>query len=564
MQVAKIFWRVAPMVSALGMVLSSSAFSQANKDSLKSECGAGQRLNVETPAGFCLVVVAEGFKFPRSITALADGRILVADMGGWTPGRGAVWILDTVQAAKTQLLEKVDRPSHIAVGPDGYVYFGTPGDIRRFKISAQRASPTAPKSKSVASDPEIVIKDLPTTGRHPLTVFEFDGNGGLFVNVGSESDNCEADAKKSQCYEAEAGGRGVIRYYPRDKATGAYRSFEVFGRGLRNSMAMVWDGDRLFAAENSRDDIEKADPRLNGDLLPPDEINIVVGGKHYGWPYCYSDRKNSPEFPDYQCTATAQPFTELPAHSAPLGMVLYKGAMFPGHYQGKLLVALHGYRATGHRIIAVDPDGGAVIGDVVRQWTKQSAGKQGAPVGMAVAPDGALLIADDKNKRVLRLSYSGPRVASSSDASQGSPLRVVAPVFVNAQNPQIPTGDISPKSIACPPIPARPTAGQKVQTMIFDRICFGCHGQVEDSRNMSGIGQAGRLALFPCDYQKNLNLLTSSGPDESRWITPGSERGPLMDRIHAKRTGLPVMPPTGELSPELRELMNEWVKSLKR
>jgi hypothetical protein len=140
-------------------------------------------------------------------------------------------------------------------------------------------------------------------------------------------------------------------------------------------------------------------------------------------------------------------------------------------------------------------------------------------------------------------------------------LPVVAPAFASAQNPQ---GVVRDKSPVCPPIPVRPTVRQKVQAMIFDRICYGCHGQDEDSPKKAEVGQAGRLIIFPCDYQKNLNLLTSTGPDEGRWIIPGSERGPLMDRIHAKRTGLPVMPPKGALSPELQELMNEWVKSLNR
>jgi glucose/arabinose dehydrogenase len=134
--------------------------------------------------------------------------------------------------------------------------------------------------------------------------------------------------------------------------------------------------------------------------------------------------------------AHTKPHTLLPPHSAPLGMLYYDGAMFPA-LRGRLLISLHGYRAPGARIVAFDvgadglpatragarypvyragkivmrpyPTAAAESRVLTPGWDlKAGVRPMGAPVGMAVAVDGALWVAEDKNATVLRISVDRP------------------------------------------------------------------------------------------------------------------------------------------------------------
>jgi glucose/arabinose dehydrogenase len=174
-------------------------------------------------------------------------------------------------------------------------------------------------------------------------------------------------------------------------------------------MAMtVLPSGQLLAAVNARDAIDGADPKLSDDALPHDTFDRIVLGGDYGWPYCFDDNRPSPEFPDFDCAKTLKPDLLLPPHAAPLGMIMYSGTML-SQLSGRLLIGYHGYRALGHRIVAlrVTPRG-LPIGqpeDVIRGWDAV-AGKhpQGAPVGLAIDADGSVLITEDHNGTLLRLA----------------------------------------------------------------------------------------------------------------------------------------------------------------
>ncbi len=128
-----------------------------------------------------------------------------------------------------------------------------------------------------------------------------------------------------------------------------------------------------------------------------------------------------------------KPTLLIPPHSAPLAMLYYDGAMFP-QLKGKLLMTWHGYRTTGARLVAFNVDAkgvplankGAtypVYGEASRPYPGpgQTAqvltpgwggvkGKrpQGAPVGITIASDGAIWLADDKNGAVIRIARDQP------------------------------------------------------------------------------------------------------------------------------------------------------------
>src|SRR5207302_10864107 len=104
-------------------------------------------------------------------------------------------------------------------------------------------------------------------------------------------------------------------------------------------------------------------------------------------------------------------------HSAPLGLVFYTGTQFPAEYRGDAFVTLHGSwnsaHPTGYDVVRVRFRDGRPVGDyeifASGFWVagEHPAQVWGRPVGIAVAGDGSLLVADDAGNTVWRISYVG-------------------------------------------------------------------------------------------------------------------------------------------------------------
>jgi len=99
-------------------------------------------------------------------------------------------------------------------------------------------------------------------------------------------------------------------------------------------------------------------------------------------------------------------------HSAPLQLAVYTGTRFPARYRNDLFVALHGSwnraRRTGYKLVRVPlrnrvPTG--VYEAFMTGFVTPDGDVWGRPVGVAVAADGALLVSDDENGTVWRISY---------------------------------------------------------------------------------------------------------------------------------------------------------------
>lgn len=406
-------------------------------------CDGWPKAPIEMAPGLCAGIVVQPppgkglsvrtLRMPRTLVQLPGGDWIVADLGGWDPGKGSVWRMKAERGKPvvlTPLLRKLTMPHGLAIGPDGLVYVGEMSRIIRFDPSA--ADPAATVEVVVSGLPDNRLHD----NRHPLSNFIFDADWSLLVNVGAPSDQCAVKGKPNgspRCIETEGAEplAGVRRYPYLGK--GRWDSkYTMFARGLRNSLALArTPAGAILQAENSYDFAPSKE-------TPFEELNLLTTGAHYGWPYCYDMDRTTAVWganPDFGCKSAThtKPTLLLPPHAAPLGMTVYEGAMFP-QLKGRLLISYHGYRATGGRVVAFELDGKglpvATRGARYPAWGEGGkpvwrpypgpaaepleltpgwnavAGKRplGAPVGLAVAADGAIWVADDRNGHIIRIA----------------------------------------------------------------------------------------------------------------------------------------------------------------
>lgn len=337
------------------------------------------------PQGFRVNIFAADFDEPRWLIVAPNGDIFLADTHG-----GKIYILRDAQhtgGAQQRVVwaEGLDQPFGIVFHED-YVYVGDTNAVLRFKNDAK-----IPKR---LSDGEKLM-DLPRGGHSTRAlVFSPDGKH-LFVSVGSESNiGIESDSRRAAITICDPDGKNA----------------RLYATGLRNPVGIALEPTtgQLYTSVNERDGL--------GDDLPPDYFTSVKDGGFYGWPYSYIgdnvDPRVSPQKPELVARAIV-PDVFLGSHRAPLQFAFYTGKQFPESYRGGAFIAEHGSwnRSTraGYQVAFVPFKDGKPSGDpqafltgLVPDPTKGKV--NGRPVGVAVAPDGALLVSDDGAKLIYRIT----------------------------------------------------------------------------------------------------------------------------------------------------------------
>ena len=185
---------------------------------------------------------------------------------------------------------------------------------------------------------------------------------------------------------------------------------ETVARGVRNTVGFDFDPKtrHLWFTDNQRD-------WLSEDL-PHDELNHLTqaGNQYFGYPYCHQGSFTDPELGwGKSCDDYAKPVALLGAHTAPLGMRIYSGKMFPQKYHGAIFIARHGSwnrtKKTGADIVVAWPDAKGGVSRVEPFLTGLIENNENLarPADVMVMKDGSLLVSDDHNGAIYRISYGG-------------------------------------------------------------------------------------------------------------------------------------------------------------
>ncbi len=349
-------------------------------------------VGLQLPTGFHAELFAEGLEDARWLAVAPNGDVFLAESRA-----GRITLLrDGVGRGradlKTTFAEGFDRP-HGLTFHDGYLYVG---DVRGVWRLRYQPGQTAADGPPEAVTPPHALGDA--GGHWTRTVVFSPAGDHFFVAIGSRSNIGEDPPPRATIQEFAAGGGGQ----------------RTFASGLRNPVGMAFrpGTDELWAVVNERDGL--------GDGLVPDYLVRLRDGGFYGWPYSYLGDHPQPGFADMRPDLAKRaivPDLLFRSHSAPLGLVFYDGNQFPAEYRGDAFVALHGSwnsaQPTGYMLVRVhfaagDPGKSyQVFATGFRLGGESTAKVWGRPVGLAVAKDGSLLVADDAGQTVWRISYQG-------------------------------------------------------------------------------------------------------------------------------------------------------------
>lgn len=344
---------------------------------------------LDVPDGFSVSVFAEGLENPRIIAVTDEGYIYVSRQK-----QQAVALLaddnDDGRADKvTDVVTGIKDVHGLAVHKN-WLYMVSIKELYRAEI----------KANGSLGEPELIRDDLPDGGQHPNRTIGFGPDGKLYLSIGSTCNACDE---------------------PRDEHATMLRmdidgsNQEIFAEGLRNTIGFDWhpETNELWGFDHNSDG--------RGNDLPPEQLNHIKEGKHYGWPWVYGKQvidyfTSSPppnKMSRKEFSETTEPMVlGYQAHSAPMQLTYYTGEVFPEDYRNDAFVAMRGswnrYPPVGYEVVRIRFSNGRpqAVEPFITGWlTDNGVAHFGRLVGIAEHPDGYLLLCDDTNGIMYRIAY---------------------------------------------------------------------------------------------------------------------------------------------------------------
>ncbi len=363
-------------------------------------------------AGLKVNAFASGLKHPRWIHVLPNGDVLVAEAssverpprnvlemaamatmrraGAMVESANRITLLrdadgDGVAEIQTVFMSGLNQPFGMALVGDTF-YVGNTDGVMAFPYTPGATSITAPGKRLTTFKPG---------GHWTRSLLPSPDGTKLYAGVGSLSNIGDAGMAVEE-------GRAAI--YELDLVKGTHR---IFAGGLRNAVGLAWEPNTgvLWTVVNERDGL--------GDETPPDYLTSVKDGGFYGWPYCYWGQTVDDRVPqDAALVASAlTPDYALGGHTASLGLCWLPEGTLPGFPEG-VAIGQHGSwnRSTlsGYKLVFVPFANGKPSGpprDILSGFlAADEKVSYGRPVGVTLAADGAVLMADDVGDVIWRVT----------------------------------------------------------------------------------------------------------------------------------------------------------------
>ncbi|MCP1675766.1 glucose/arabinose dehydrogenase [Natronocella acetinitrilica] len=349
--------------------------------------------HLQLPDGFSAEIWAHGMPGARMMARGDEGTLFLG-----TRGIGRVYaVMDNGDSRDHMIIaEGLTQPNGIAYR-DGSLYVAAINRIFRYDdIEASLANGEVPEPEELTD-----AFGLPDDVHHGWKFLAFGPDGRLYVPVGAPCNGCEVDPDV----------HANIRSFEPDGS-----DMQVVARGVRNSVGFDFHPDtgELWFTDNGQDWL--------GEHGPHDELNrLSEAGEHFGFPYCHAHGLIDPDLGSADsCDGITMPAALLGGHSAALGMRFYTGDMFPSEYQNAIFIARRGSwnrtLSVGYDIqvahISDDGTTAAISPFMVGLLDPRANEFSGRPVDVLQMPDGSLLVADEQNGAVYRITYETPDYVS--------------------------------------------------------------------------------------------------------------------------------------------------------
>jgi len=338
---------------------------------------------MKLPPGFKAEVWASGVLDARSLRLGDKGTVFVSSL--FVAGK----IYAVVDKGDRREVKTIAAQLFLPNGIEfhkGSLYVATPKDITRYDdIEARLDNPPPPVT---------VYDQLPGEVAHGWKYIRVGPDGKLYVPIGAPCNICEPGEGFAKIVRMKLDGSGV----------------ETVATGVRNTVGFDFDpkDGSLWFTNNGRD-------WLSEDM-PSDTLNHVTqpGKQHFGFPYCHQGDFNDPEFGwGRTCSDYAQPAQLMGPHAGTLGLRFYTGKQFPAQYQGAMFIARHGpwnrTKKYAADVVVAWPDARGGISRMEPFLTGLVENNEylGRLVDVMQMKDGSLLVSDDHNGAIYRISYAG-------------------------------------------------------------------------------------------------------------------------------------------------------------
>jgi glucose/arabinose dehydrogenase len=341
---------------------------------------------LKVPAGFNIEVYAAGMANARSMALGDKGTVFVGSR--LVDKVHAIVDKDGKRTVKV-LASGLYRPNGV-VFKNGTLYIAELSKLSKIdKVEENLDNP--PK-------PTVIYDNLPKDEAHGWKFIAIGPDNKLYVEVGQPGNNVMHDDAHGQIRRMNLDGTGA----------------EVYVRGVRHSVGFDWNPEnkQMYFTDNGRD--------WMSEDVPQDELNRVTKmGEHFGAPYCLQGNIPDPEFGwGHSCSEFTAPVGLMGPHAGTLGMRFYTGNMFPKGYKNVIFVARHGSWNRSRKfggdvaVVKLNKDGTVKSVEPFLTGFLENNNYVGRPVDVMQMKDGSLLVSDDYNGAVYRITYGKPKVAS--------------------------------------------------------------------------------------------------------------------------------------------------------